>query len=266
VAATGLLPLCFGEATKVGAFLLESDKTYVADLALGVTTSTGDREGEVLKRRTAPELSVAEIREALDRFVGESTQVPPMYSALKRDGRPLYAYARAGIEVERSPRPVTIHSLRLLEHGAEYLRLEVHCSKGTYIRTLAEDLGEVFGCGAHLAALRRTAAGPFRLEDAHPIARFDGAGRDFDALDALLLPIDSALGAFPAVTLADAAELRAVTRGQGVRPELVPEAGPCRIYAPGGRFLGMGEIDACGGLAPRRMMHGAEVGKDDRSR
>jgi tRNA pseudouridine55 synthase len=195
----------------------------------------------------------------LGRFVGQITQVPPMYSALKRDGRPLYAYARAGIEVERAARVVTIHAATLLERGVDVLRLEVHCSKGTYIRTLAEDIGEALGCGAHLAALCRTAVGPFHLADAHPMSRFDVAEAEPSALDALLLPVDSALQHFPAVSLTERREVLAIGRGQCVRPASAPGAGPCRIYAPGGHFLGMGEIDARGTLAPRRLMHGADA-------
>lgn len=266
VAATGLLPLCFGEATKVGGFLLDADKTYLADVALGATTTTGDREGEILRRRPPPAVSRAEIEALLQRFVGEQHQVPPMYSALKRDGRPLYAYARAGVEVEREPRLIRIHSLRMLDAGADWLRVEVHCSKGTYVRTLAEDLGEALGCGAHLASLRRTVAGPFRLEHAHPIGRFEAQPDGFDALDALLLPVDSALGQFPAADLPSAQAERAVCLGQRVRLESAPGPGLCRIYSLAGRFLGIGEIDAAGVLAPKRMMHAAATIEADRSR
>jgi tRNA pseudouridine55 synthase len=254
VAATGLLPLCFGEATKVSAFLLDADKTYVADVALGVTTSTGDREGEVLTRRPSAGIGRDDVEQALRGFLGEQAQVPPMYSALKRNGRPLYAYARAGIELERAARLITIHALRILDFAGDLLRLEVACSKGTYIRTLAEDLGEVLGCGAHLAALRRTRAGPFELEAAQAMGRFESLEADFAALDALLLPVDSALGHFPAVRLSGEAELLAISRGQRIGVPQASDGGLCRIYAPGGDFLGMGEIDASGTLAPRRMM------------
>jgi tRNA pseudouridine55 synthase len=257
VAATGLLPLCFGEATKVSGFLLDADKVYVADIALGATTTTGDREGEVLCERSAAGIEQADVEGVLTRFLGEIAQVPPMYSALKRDGRPLYEYARAGIELERAARRVRIYSLRLLAYAPGSAHVEVHCSKGTYIRTLAEDIGEALGCGAHLAALRRTRAGPFSLDDAHPLARFQAPLSEPGGLDALLLPVDSALGAFPLVTLESTDAERALAFGQAVAVANPPLAGLCRVYARSGRFLGMGEIDGAGTLAPRRMMQTA---------
>ena len=263
VAATGLLPLCFGEATKVSAFLLDADKVYVADIALGVTTTTGDREGDVVSVRPSNEVALADIETVLAGFLGEITQVPPMYSALKRDGRPLYEYARAGIELERAARTVRIHSLQLLDCSPGSLRVEVHCSKGTYVRTLAEDIGAALGCGAHLAALRRTRAGPFSLADAHPLSSFqDPLPPDPQDLDVLLLPVDSALGAFPAVALDSASAERAVSVGQAVTLAERPPAGLCRVYARDGRFLGMGEVDTAGLLAPRRMMQTASEVSD----
>jgi len=254
VAATGLLPLCFGEATKVSAFLLDADKVYVADVVLGVTTTTGDREGDVVCVRSADAVGQSDVEAVLARFHGDITQVPPMYSALKRDGRPLYEYARAGVELERAARTVRIYSLRLLACSPGSLRVEVHCSKGTYVRTLAEDIGAALGCGAHLGALRRTRAGPFSLEDAYPLASFQDPLPHPGDLDRLLLPVDSALGTFPAVTLEATAAERAVACGQPVVVADPPAAGLCRVYARDGRFLGMGEIDAAGTLAPRRMM------------
>ncbi len=256
VAATGLLPLCFGEATKVSAFLLDADKVYVADIALGATSSTGDREGEILQRRPVPALSAAGVAAVLDSFLGEQQQVPPMYSALKRDGRPLYEYARAGVELERAARRIHIHALRLLTLREDGLVVEVHCSKGTYVRTLAEDIGEKLGCGAHLAALRRTRAGPFSLDDAYPIERFD-AGEPA-SFDALLLPLDGALVDFPQVTL-DAAGVFAVSRGQRIGPVSGAPVGLCRLYAPDGSFLGIGEGACDGGISPRRMMQAAQT-------
>lgn len=256
VAASGLLPLCFGEATKVSAFLLDADKTYVADLALGVTTSTGDREGEVLIVRDVPALTDDAIERVLERFLGQQSQVPPMYSALKRDGKPLYAYARAGIELERAPRVITIHALRLLTHTPGRLVIEVHCSKGTYVRTLAEDIGEALACGAHLAALRRTQAGPFRLEDAVPLAHFaqDVPPTGFDQL---LLPVDSALAGYPAMTL-DAATTQAIRHGQRRQAPAGTAAGLHRLYGADGHFLGLAAVTADGSLEPRRLMNTAE--------
>lgn len=260
VAASGLLPLCFGEATKVGAFLLDADKTYVAELALGVTTSTGDREGEICTTRPVPALGADEVARVLADFVGPQSQVPPMYSALKRDGRPLYAYARAGLEVERAPRAITIHALRLLEFAVPRLVVEVHCSKGTYVRTLAEDIGERLGCGAHLSALRRTRAGPFALDDAHPLALFETGGTP-ERFDALLLPPDRALTGHPPLVL-DAATRRAVCQGQ--RRPAPGAAGPglYRLYGPDEDFLGLGEITADGSLEPRRLMQAAAAASD----
>jgi len=254
VAATGLLPLCFGEATKVSAFLLDADKEYIADIALGITTTTGDREGETLRERPSTGIGQDDIEAVLTRFIGEITQVPPMYSALKRDGRPLYEYARAGIELERAARQVRIHRLRLLDYTPGSARVEVHCSKGTYVRTLAEDIGEALGCGAHLAALRRTRAGPFSLDEAHPLSRFQDPVPDPASLDELLLPVDSALETFPAVALESASAERAVACGQSIALADPPRAGLCRIYTRSGCFLGMGEIDAKGALSPRRLM------------
>ena len=253
VAATGLLPLCFGEATKVSAFLLDADKVYIADIALGATTTTGDREGAIIRERSVPRLTEGGLTAVLNGFLGVQTQVPPMYSALKRDGRPLYEYARAGIELERAARTINLYALRLLAQRDDGLVVEVHCSKGTYVRTLAEDIGEVLGCGAHLAGLRRTRAGPFRLEDAHPIDMFEAGAAAAESYDALLLPLDRALGAFPAVTL-DAAAMRAVSYGQRVGPIDGTVPGLCRLYAEDGRFLGIAEVGAAGEIAPRRMM------------
>lgn len=255
VAASGLLPLCFGEATKLSAFLLDADKSYVADIALGTTTTTADREGEVLRTRPVPLLTADALTRTLADFVGPQTQVPPMYSALKRDGRPLYAYARAGVELERKPRHVTIHSLHLLVLGPASLRVEVHCSKGTYIRTLAEDIGEALGCGAHLAALRRTRAGPFHLEDAHELSEFDVDGPT-TRFDALLLPPDRALAGYPALDLDPAARRAA---GQGQRRPAPADTAPglYRLYAAGHGFLGLGEVTPDGSLEPRRMMQTA---------
>lgn len=252
VAASGLLPLCFGVATRFSAFLLAADKRYVADLELGVTTSTGDREGEIRCTRPVPALEVEEVTRSLERFVGPQLQTPPMYSALKRDGRPLYVYARAGVEVERVARSITVYALRLLEWAPPRLVVEVDCSKGTYIRTLAEDIGEHLGCGAHLAALRRTRCGPFDLRDAHPLVTFENADPRL-SYDDLLLPPDRAVANFPALAL-DATTSGAVCRGQ--RRPAPPERAPglYRWYGPEGEFLGVGAITSDRMLEPRRLL------------
>lgn len=191
--ATGLLLLCFGKATKFAGALLDADKAYRATVQLGVTTDTADAEGRVLETRPV-EVSQARAQEALARFTGEIEQVPPMYSALKRDGKPLYKYAREGIEVERAPRRVTIHELRLLSWQEDRFDIEVACSKGTYVRTLAADIGAALGCGAHLSALRRTRIGRFDVSDAITLAALEALAPE--ARDPCMLPVD-------ALTMAD---------------------------------------------------------------
>lgn len=246
--ATGLLPLCFGQATKVSAFLLDADKEYLAEVRLGETTASGDAEGDVLERREVAELTRADVEAVLERFRGPIEQVPPMYSALKHKGRRLHDLARAGIEVERKPRPVIIHRLDLLECDPPLLSLRVGCSKGTYIRSLAMDIGEALNCGAHLNALRRTTSGPFSLEDAVTLEALEEM--DADRTRSLLLPPDTALSHLPPVELDDAA---AVDIGHG-KPVATghPAAELVRIYAAGA-FLGLGRVDARGCLRVRRL-------------
>lgn len=247
--ATGLLPLCFGEATKFSADLLEADKTYEADLLFGATTDTGDAEGEVVESRPV-NFSSADLERTLLRFVGAIEQIPPMYSALKRDGRPLYELARQGIEVERAARAVTIHELVLLEHAHDRCRLRVCCSKGTYVRTLAADIGELLGCGAHLTALRRTAVGPLRLADALTL---DGiAAFAEERRGELLLAPDALLQSLPAVEL-DATAMARFMHGNPVAISALVVPGKCRVYG-GGRLLGVGDVDAPGELKPRRLV------------
>lgn len=247
--ASGLLPLLFGEATKFARFGLDADKTYLASVRLGARTATGDAEGEVLERR-AVEVDDAQIAAALGRFRGEIAQVPPMYSALKRDGRPLYELARAGQSVEREARRVTIHELELLERAGDLLRLRVRCSKGTYVRQLAEDLGDALGTCAHLEGLRRTGAGDFTLAQAVDLDRFramDEAGRR-----ACLLPADSLLAFLPVVRLDPETALRFV-HGQAV-PAATAPAAACRVLGDAGVLLGVGEAGADGKLRPVRLL------------
>ena len=246
--ADGLLPLCFGEATKFSAYLLEADKHYRAVLQLGVTTTTGDPEGEVLDTREV-KVDREDIRAVLPRFTGEIEQIPPMHSALKHQGRPLYEYARAGIEIDRPPRKVTIRALELVECDPPRVVLDVQCSAGTYIRTLAQDIGAVLGCGAHLTALTRSAAGGFRLEQAHALA-------DLEALDvfqrhALLLPADCLVAHLPAVQL-DAVDAAALCQGRSVAHP-AEHQGLTRIYAAPHAFLGLAEANA-GRLLPHRLI------------
>ena len=253
--ATGLLPLCFGEATKFAGELLNADKRYVATVQLGVTTDTADAEGAVLERRPV-EVGLVDVKVALEAFVGEIEQVPPMYSALKRDGKPLYEYARAGIEVERAPRHVTIHELRLVEtdDGLADGRFvfEVRCSKGTYVRTLAADIGERLGCGAHLAALRRTGIGSLDVVQAHSLADLEALTAE--ARDALLLPPDSLLASLVEVRL-DAADATRLRHGQAVR-WAGEEGTRLRVYDAEHAFIGVCRQVADGWLQAQRLVSG----------
>ncbi len=247
--ATGLLPVLFGEATKFSSDLLEADKTYAAEIRLGISTATADAEGEVTATR-AVNVTAEQLAAALDRFRGDIVQIPPLYSALKHAGKPLYAYARAGIEIERAPRAVTIHALLLQWFEGDRLALSVTCSKGTYIRSLAHDLGEMLGCGAHLAALRRTAVGRFGLDSAHTLESLEAATAD--ARDALLLPLDALLQDLPEVRLEPAQQARFL-QGQAV-PWDGPAQARMRVYGSGGALLGVGELGAGGAIAPKRVI------------
>lgn len=229
--ATGLLPLCFGEATKFSQDLLDADKTYETVVRLGIKTSTADAEGEVLSERPVS-VTPEQLQVAIARFVGEIDQVPPMHSALKKDGKPLYEYARAGQTVERAARRVTIHAIDVLatdlESAAPTITLRVSCSKGTYIRTLGEDIGEALGCGGHLVALRRTQVGNLTLNGAVTLELLDAAAEDARA--ALLAPVDALLQTLPRVEL-DAEESRRFLHGQRLPLRLaLPNADQVRVY------------------------------------
>lgn len=253
--ASGMLPLCFGEATKFSSLLLESDKRYTATCRLGIRTATGDAAGEVLETRAVPPLDRKQIEDALGAFRGEIQQVPPMFSALKHQGQRLYDLAYQGIEVERQPRSVTIHLLELVDLNADRFTIRVVCSKGTYIRTLAEDIGARLGCWAHVESLRRTAVGTFREEEMRTAESLQAvAAGGIAALDALLLGADVILRDAPAVRLAESV---AFYVGQG-QPVVVPHApthGMVRLYAESGEFLGAGEVLDDGRVAPRRLIH-----------
>ena len=245
--ATGLLPLCFGEATKFSADLLGADKTYEADILFGITTDTGDADGTVSQQRPV-DFDRHDLETALQRFRGPINQVPPMYSALKRDGKPLYQLARQGIEVERSPRAVTINELLLLGFEENRCRVRVSCSKGTYIRTLAEDIGNVLACGAHLIALRRVAVGALSLKNAVTLDHLDVLSSE--QRTACLLAPDALLQTLPAVHLGEEDEQR-FSHGNPVNVPTVP--GKCRVYAEN-RLLGLGEADDSGMVKPRRLV------------
>ncbi|MCF8177326.1 MAG: tRNA pseudouridine(55) synthase TruB [Sulfuritalea sp.] len=254
--ATGLLPVCFGDATKFSGELLGADKSYVGTAQLGVSTDTADAEGQVLERRPVA-ASHGDLKEALAAFVGEFDQIPPMYSALKRNGKPLYEYARAGIEVERAPRRVTIYEAHLLDRtgdlAKDHFSFEIRCSKGTYVRTLAVDIGERLACGAHLTALRRTGIGMFSVEQAFSLEVLEEMNAE--QRDALLLPPDALLSELPTARLGvgDAAKLR---QGQAVRWS-GEEGVRLRVYDSGNRFLGVCRQLADGWLQPQRLVASA---------
>lgn len=252
--ATGVLPLCFGEATKFSQYLLDADKGYETVAQLGVTTTTADAEGEVIERKPVT-ATQAQLESLLPQFRGALQQVPPMYSALKRDGQPLYKLARAGEVVEREPRSVTIARLDLLSFEADRARLAVACSKGTYIRTLVEDIGHALGCGAHVAELRRTQAGPFDLSQTvslEELERVHGEG-GAEAVDAFLKPVDSGLEHWPLLQLSEHSSFYWL-HGQPVRAPEAPKFGMLRVQDHNGRFIGIGEVSEDGRIAPRRLI------------
>ena len=252
--ASGLLPVLLGDATRFSGFLLNAEKGYRADVRLGVKTTTGDAEGEVLERRPV-HAGQAEVEAVLSRFLGPQTQIPPMYSALKRNGQPLYELARRGETVEREPRNIEIFRLELQSREPEKLVLNVSCSKGTYIRTLAEDIGEALGCGAHLGGLRRTATGAFRIEEAVSLDTLEALPED--RRDSLLRPVDAVLTQLPEVVLEEGLTGR-FCHGQTVTLASVPR-GVSRVYTPFGQVLGLGEDGGEGRLVPKRLL--AETAK-----
>lgn len=259
VLADGLLPICLGEATKLCAFLLDADKTYRSEFRLGQETTTGDREGAVTFEGNIEAIDLERVQSVVARFEGPIEQIPPMFSALKHQGQPLYKLAQRGIEIARAARAVTIHELRINHLEGVSLSVEVRCSKGTYIRTLAEDIGRALGCGAHVASLRRLNAGSFNVMDAVTLAQLElAATQGNGVLDSLLLPMDRILENYPAVTLTEDGTFY-LCRGQ---PVIVPQApappGPLRLYDAFGRFIGVGEMRDDGLVAPKRL-----VARDD---
>jgi len=246
--ADGLLPLCFGEATKFSGYLLKADKRYRAVMQLGVTTSTGDPEGEILTTH-AVNVSRDDVLAVLPGFIGEIEQIPPMHSALKHQGRPLYEYARAGIEIDRPPRKVTIRALDMIECAPPRVVLDVQCTAGTYIRTLAQDIGAALGCGAHLTALTRTAAGGFSLDQAHPLTALEAL--DAGERHAWLQPADCLVVHLPAVQLDDM-DVTAICQGRSITHPGA-HAGLMRLYTGTHRFLGLAHAED-GLLVSRRLI------------
>lgn len=256
--ANGLLPICLGEATKVSSFLLDADKRYSLRARFGERTTTADAEGEVTMTRSTAGIDERRVRELLPEFRGRQQQVPPMYSAIKRQGQPLYKLARKGIEVDREPREIEVFEFVLTARDGDEYSFELHCSKGTYVRTLVEDIGERLGCGAHVCALRRIGIGVFQapeytgvtLETLHEAAREGPA-----ALDAYRLPLDAALANWPAVTLSPDMVFY-VRQGQAVQVPGAPASGYLRLYARDGTFVGMGRVQEDGKVGPKRLLAG----------
>lgn len=251
--ATGLLPLCLGEATKFSQFLLEADKIYLAEVKLGVRTSSGDLDGDVIAEAPV-RVDEARLRSALALFLGEIEQVPPMHSALKHQGRPLYEYARQGVDIERKARRVVVHALELVSFMGQSCVLRVHCGKGFYVRALADDLGQVLGCGAHLAALRRLGVGRFSVEDATTLEVL--ADMDEAARDARLAPADALIAELPALDLDVDAEWQ-ITHGQALWRARLTVGELYRLYGAQGGFLGVAEVNRDGKLAPKRLVANA---------
>jgi len=251
--ASGLLPVCLGEATKFSTGTFGADKSYDAEILLGVTTTTGDTDGEVTARQSVA-ITRDQVDRVLRRFTGTIEQTPPMFSAMKRDGKPLYAYARAGLTLAVTPRTITIHSIVLHRYAAERLQISVRCSKGTYIRVLAEDIGRVLGCGATLAGLRRTAVGAFDLKSAVTLERLEALPAE--QRRACLLPVDCLLSSLPELLL-DPDLARRLVNGQCGRIENPGSPGCVRLYDLNRRFLGMGELQPEGRLVSKRLVAAA---------
>jgi tRNA pseudouridine55 synthase len=248
--ATGLLPLCFGEATKVSGMMLDDDKRYAVTIQLGVMTDTGDAEGVILETKPVPELTLEQIHACLQHFTGAIEQVPPMYSALKHNGKKLYELAREGITIDRKARHITLYELKLVEFANDQLSLEVFCSKGTYIRSLAEDIGHYFGCGGTVTVLRRLQAGQFQLANAHTIEQL--TAMTTEELQACLIAVDEPLQTIAPVQLSSE-QATAIQYGQAI-DFAVQNQSSVRLYH-NGLFLGLGEMTLNGKLAPKKLFN-----------
>ena len=255
--ATGVLPLCFGEATKFSQFLLDADKRYQATFKLGVITDSGDADGKVLETRSVPEISDLKLESVLENYRGKISQIPSMFSALKVNGQPLYKLARQGIEIERKSRLVTIHALRVLGRHQDKITVDVQCTKGTYVRTLAEDIGLELGCGAHVVELRRLAAGPYTVDETVSMEQLEVLAKDKAQLDARLQPVSSAVQDWPQVELTEVTA-SFIRQGQPVQISNAPTTGWVSIFSesddPKEEFIGVGEVMDDGRIAPRRLV------------
>ena len=254
--ATGLLPICFGDATKMSAYLLDSDKKYIAECCLGVATTSGDIDGEIKQEMPVPVLSELLINKVFQGFIGESQQIPPMHSALKQNGQPLYKLAHKGIEVSREARKIKVFTLDLIQYNARSITFEVQCSKGTYIRTLAEDIAAALGTCGHISKLRRLKVGFFDLNDSFTLDELAEtlAVSGVDELDCKLLPVDSALQGWPSVDLSDDAAFY-VKQGQAVIVPQAPSDGLVKLYQNSHVFIGIGKILDDGRVAPKRLLN-----------
>ncbi|RKZ94297.1 MAG: tRNA pseudouridine(55) synthase TruB [Gammaproteobacteria bacterium] len=251
--ATGVLPICLGEATKVSSYLLDSDKQYQVTCQLGVVTDSGDSDGKVLTTSPVPEFTEQDLLDLIPKFTGEQDQVPPMFSALKYQGQPLYKLARQGIEVERKSRQITIYNIQLLLVTADSFTLDVHCSKGTYIRTLVEDISLDLGCGGHVSMLRRVAAAGYQIEQAVTVEQLEHiAEQGLQSLDAILLPTEDALPGWPAISVTDDM-VTALRFGQTINVDQSFESAQVRLFDLNKQFLGLGEMSEQGIVAPKRV-------------
>lgn len=251
--ATGLLVICFGRATKISDYLLAVDKQYRVVIKLGETTDSGDADGKIIKKRDMSLITKEQILQSAEQLTGSIEQVPPMHSALKYQGSRLYELARKGIEVERNPRKVEIHAFEFMEQQHDLVTMHVHCSKGTYVRTLVEDLGELLQCGAHVFELRRTSLGPFTDPKMHTIDELELlAKKRVSNLDKVLLPIDHALMAWPAITISGA-QMIDIRNGHAVQMPNIPDDGMVRIYDSAQQFYGIGKVLEDGRMAPKSL-------------
>jgi tRNA pseudouridine55 synthase len=256
--ANGMLPICFGEATKFSQYLLDADKIYVVKAKLGVRTASGDSEGEVIAERALPEFTRQQLEKMLEKFRGDIEQIPSMYSALKYQGQPLYKLARQGIEIPRQPRPVKIYEIEMRAWQQDIIEVYVHCSKGTYVRTLIDDFGEALGCGAHVIALRRLSVGHYPEEKMISLTELEKISQAETpaALDRYLLSIESIMGHFPVIKTSKLITLY-FRQGQAVMVPHAPTRGYVRMFADDGEFIGIGEIQSDGKIAPRRLIQHA---------
>ena len=255
--ASGMLPLCFGEATKFSQFLLEADKRYLVTGKLGEITASGDSETPVTDKREVKKISAKDFEVVLDKFRGKISQIPPMYSAIKHKGQPLYKLVRQGIEVERSPRELSIYNLQLLEFKDNLMEFDIHCSKGTYVRTLIVDIGEALGCGAHVVALRRLEVGSYRQDGMVTLEKLRelAAKSEYEELNKFLLPIETMVAEMPEVSLTNDMIYYAFS-GQSILVPHSPGLGLVKLKSKDGKFLGVGEVMSDGKIIPRKMIRG----------